>query len=146
MKRFYATLLSVALLQSAAYAEQLSGTVKEVKPDDGKLTITRSDNQKDETISVKDKTSLSQVQVGSTIQIEASKGLVGGYEANTASGSGSASTTDTGTMGTGSTAASDATGATADNGTNSKNNAVTGYSDAASTTAGTDNGPVRQEV
>jgi trimeric autotransporter adhesin len=101
MRKFYLLALGVLLFQGAAFAEMISGTVTSVDTNSGKVTLTRSDNQETITVNVKDKTSLDQVQTGSSITLDANKGFLGGWSADTAqSGTSASSNASTGTTGT----------------------------------------------
>jgi cold shock CspA family protein len=101
MKRMTLALAAFIFAAPAAYAETLTGTVKNVDSQNGEITLTRTDNQEDVKVKVADTSSLARVQAGSTLTLDATQGMLGGWEAQTVSTSATGGAAATGTDGTG---------------------------------------------
>lgn len=115
MKKSLLILLGVLVFQSAAYAEAVMGTVTRI--DGNRVTLLRSDNQREVTVIVKDETAVGSVQSGEQVTVDANKGLFGGWRADTIQEEASVSTSPavsvsdlTNTAGISTTTAVDTTG------------------------------------
>ncbi len=79
-KSALAALLGLFALQGVASAEMISGTITSIDMAGNKVTLLRSDTRDSVTVKVKDPASLNTLQTGSTVSVDASKRLFGGWE------------------------------------------------------------------
>jgi hypothetical protein len=102
------SILGIVVLQGAAFAEMISGTISGIDPQTKKLTLVRQDTQNPVTMSVEDQAQLLGLQPGNKVIVDANKKLFGGWKVESVTMSSEAAAGSTGsTEPTGSTSTSE---------------------------------------
>ena len=81
IKYLAGTLFGLAAFQALANAEMISGTIMNIDPSAGKITLQRIGTHENVTVSVKDRSSIGTLQSGNSVTLNADKKATGDYEA-----------------------------------------------------------------
>lgn len=88
-KSVLSVLLGLAVFQAAAFAEVISGTITNIDPSSGRVTLRRHGVGDSLDVTVRDRASLSSLRSGAAISVDANRASSGSWEASTVETAGS---------------------------------------------------------